>query len=489
MKKRNFVVLGGGTAGWITALFLNRMLPNDKVTLIQNSKIGIIGVGEATTPPIITFLNNIGIDYRDVLKETKGGIKNAINFENWNGDGKKYFHSFQDKVLNFQIPNVFGQDCVDYYLKNLIRKNLPMNEYYYCTKLSAGKKIDLDRTHFALHFDTNLFSLFLQKTGKERGVEIVDGDFNHVTQNENGFIKKIHLKDEREFDADFVFDCTGFSRLLIGKVFDEKWICYKNHLPMKKAIPFWLEPDSDGKIEPYTSAIAMKYGWMWKIPLQHRSGSGYIFDSDYIDENQALEEAENHFGKKLEVRRIIPFEAGRYQNFWVKNCMAIGLASSFIEPLESTSIFLSVQQLETFRHFINEIDEPNDYSVSLFNEIVGNNMEDTLSFVYLHYLTKRNDSEFWKNFRENYPPPKKLTGMLEIIKENNLRYFNTQDTRTTGNFPMGSFLQVCLGNEFFEKEINIKGYENVQPSPFEYKKIIDELYKNAPDHKEFLLSL
>jgi tryptophan halogenase len=284
-----------------------------------------------------------------------------------------------------------------------------------------------------------------------------------------------------------VFDCSGFARLLIGNTYKEKWISYADHLPMKKGIPFWL--DSEEEIEPYTSAIAMKNGWIWKIPLQHRIGSGYIFDSNYINEDQALAEAEEYFGKKLNVRKVIPFEAGRYENFWVKNCMAVGLASSFIEPLESTSIFLTIQQLETFRQFINEIGNYNEYSMGLFNKIVGNNMEDTLNFVYLHYITKRNDSEFWKNFKEDYPPPKKLAEMLDIIKSGNLRYYNTEDTKTTGSFSLNSFLQVCNGLEIFEKEINVSEYDTVVPGPSDYKQIINKLSTGALKHSEFLKKL
>jgi hypothetical protein len=489
MQNSIFVILGGGTAGWLTALFIKKTFPSSIVKLIQNSQIDIIGVGEATTPNIINFLNSLDINPYNVLKETKGAIKSGINFENWNGDGKRYMHSFSDRVVDFYIPNIFESDCQDFYLKNLIKNKLPFEEYLYCQKLAYNNLLDIDRHGHALHFDTNLFSKYLQKIGKQRNIEIIEGNYESVKLDENGFIQSLRLDDDRNLKGDFFFDCSGFSRLLIGNVYKEKWKSYAKHLPMKKGIPFWLEPDADGEIQPYTSAIAMKYGWIWKIPLQHRSGSGYIFDSNYIDENQALDESEKYFGNKLEVRKTISFEAGRYQNFWVKNCMAIGLSSSFIEPLESTSIFLSVQQLETLKQFLNEIEDYNEYSISLFNKIVGNNMEDTLNFVYFHYLTKRKDSEFWKNFRKNYPPPEKILDILELIKSGNLRYFNTTDTKITGNFSLNSFLQVAYGLEIFEKEINIVNYENIIPSPNEYKTLIAHFSKKSITHKEFLRSL
>jgi len=483
---KNFIVLGGGSAGWITAIFINRIFPNDNVTLIQNSEIGIIGVGEATTPSILSYLNDVQIDYRDVIKNTNGSVKNGIKFENWNGDGKSYYHPFSDSLVDFQIENLFGGGCQDFYIKELISKKISIKDHVYNTKLSEMNKVDVDNVQFALHFDANMFAKYLQKVGIERGIRVVEGLYKTCDQDENGFIKNITLDDGRQFNVDFIFYFSGNAKLLIGNLYKQKWISYQEYLPMKKAIPFWLETEKE--IKPYTSAIAMKYGWMWQIPLQHRTGSGYIFDSDYIDENQALTEAESYLNQKLEIRKIISFDAGRYENFWVKNCMAVGLSSSFVEPLESTSIFLSIEQLETFKQFINEIDKPNEKSVSLFNEIVTNNMEDTLSFIYLHYMTKRNDSEFWKNFRNKHSVPKKLQSFFELINNGNLRYFNFKDVKTTGYFPLISYLHVCHGLELVDN-LNNTNYNLIKPSVNEYKLLIDKFSKDAMSHKNFLVRL
>lgn len=487
MKK--IVVLGGGTAGWLVALYVRKTMPEHQVKLIQSSTIGIIGVGEATTPNFVHFLNNLNIDPLDVLASTGGGIKNGINFVNWNGDGKKYFHGFKDNLTDYTVNPVFGRDNLDYYLMNVIENKLPMEEYLYQIKMSYENKIDLDNTEWALHFDTNLISKYLQKIGAERGVEIVEGIYSHATQDDQGNIVAVHLEDGSKHECDFIFDCTGFSRKLIGGVYKEKWVSYKKHLPMKKGIPFWL--DAEEFIEPHTSAIAMKYGWMWKIPLQHRSGSGYIFDSDYINEDQALAEAEEYFGTKLKVNRIIDFEAGRHERYWIKNCMAVGLSSSFIEPLESTSIFLSIGQLDTFKHFINEVGlNPRESSIKLFNDIVTNNMDDTMNFIYFHYMTKRNDSEFWKNFRENHPPPKRIAEMLEYIKEGNLRSYNIPNMRINVFFALYSYLQVGYGLGILG-DLNMRGLNNVWPDPKTYKELgIDKLMvEKAVDHKQFLMSL
>jgi len=487
MKK--IVVLGGGTAGWLTALFVRQTMPDYKVTVIQSSSIGIIGVGEATTPNFVQFLRTLNIDPMHLLAHTGGGIKNGINFVNWNGDGKKYFHGFKDNTTDYTVDPVFHRDNLDYYLMNVIAKKLPLEEYLYQIKMSYENKIDLEHTEWALHFDTNLISKYLQKIGDERGVEIAEGIYKHATQDEQGNIIAVHLEDERTYECDFVFDCTGFARKLIGQVYEDKWVSYSKHLPMKKGIPFWLETEEH--IEPHTSAIAMKYGWMWKIPLQHRSGSGYIFDSDYINEDQALAEAEQYYGQKLKVNRIIDFEAGRHEHYWVKNCMAVGLSSSFIEPLESTSVFLSVGQLDTFRHFINEVGlNPRESSIKLFNDIVTNNMDDTMNFIYFHYMTKRNDSDFWREFKEKNPPPKKIAEMLQFVKEGNLRSYNIPNLRINVFFALYSYLQVGYGLEILG-DLKMDGLSNVWPSPEVYREqVVDVLMnKSAVDHKQFLMSL
>ena len=482
MNKLNLTVLGGGSAGWLTALYLRSIFSNDNITLIQSKEVGIIGVGEATTPHIVQFLRQLNIDPLDVIKKTDGTIKNGISFENWNGDNQRYFHAFADDISNFYIPNLFDSHCSDFYIKKIIKENLSFEDYIYQAKLSYDNKIDL-KTRWAIHFDATKFANYLEDVGKSRNINVSNDTFETVSYDDNGFIKKINLKNYQSIDCDFVFDCSGFSRLIIGKEYQTKWISYSNHLPMKKAIAFWL--DVDDKVPSYTAAIAMKYGWMWKIPLQHRTGSGYIFDSDYIDESQALAEAEEYYGKKLEIRKIISFDAGRYENVWVKNCMAVGLSSGFIEPLEATSIWMTITQLTFFRQFLNEIKNPRKSSIQNYNKLIANINDETMSFVFLHYMTKRNDTEFWKKFKDNYTIPKTLKPKLNLIKENNLRQYDIfQDT-----FTLTSFLQVCYGLQLFEKDINMSMYDNVRPNPSEYKEIINQLATEAPKHKDFLTNL
>jgi tryptophan halogenase len=482
---KKFVILGGGTAGWISALYIKKYFPDYEVTVVQSEKLGIIGVGEATTPQFRKMLSILNIQYIDLIKEAGATIKNGISFENWNGDGKKYFHGFYENLCPFSVPNIFSYHSYDFYVKNAINQKLDLNEHMYCSKLSYENKIDIKNISFALHFDTHLLSVYLQKIGIERGINIINGEFENVITNENDFVTNIILKDGKNIPLDFMFDCSGFSRLIIGNHYKTEWKSYKENLPMKKGIPFYL--DYDGNIPPYTSSIAMKYGWCWKIPLQHRFGCGYIFDSDYIDENQALEEVEEYFGQKIEIRKVISFEAGRYEKLWVKNCIALGLSSSFIEPLESTSIFLTCMQLFSLDQFFNEFDRCDEKSLDSFNSICNSLMDDALSCVYLHYMTKRNDTDFWKNLREKYKPPEHFLEIMELLREANVRYFDIEKPNKI--FSLNAYLQIANGLEFFEKPFHDTNFETTKPSIEEYKDIIDTCVSKALDHKKFLTVL
>ena len=487
MKKNKIVILGGGTAGWMTALSLKQIFPTREITLIQSKNIGIIGVGEATTPHIVHFLKSIDIDPFDVIKKSSGSFKAGISFENWNGDGKNYFHGFDDTLIDSEIPGVFNGGSGDILKKLLIDENSKFEDFVYQTKLSYNNKVDLNRTAWALHFDAHKFAEYLENIGRLRGINVVEEEFVDVKFTDSGNINEVILTNNTSITCDFIFDCSGFSRLIIDKVYKSEWISFTKHLPMKKAIPFWL--DSEEEIKPYTKAIAMKYGWMWQIPLDHRIGSGYIFDSDYISEDEALAEAEEYYQRKLTVNKVISFEPGRFKDVWIKNCCAIGLSANFIEPLESTSLWLTITQLELIRHFLDTIETLDNDDISLYNEIAGKEVDEKLNFVYFHYLTKRQDSKFWQEFKTKTQPPAEFTPLLNYIKKNNMRQFMFRGSLETGRFPMSSYLQVGYGLEIFEKKPNITNYENIQPDIDAHGSYVDAHVRDAPLHRDVLAML
>ena len=238
---KNIIVLGGGAAGWLTALYLNKIFDEVEIKIIESEKIGILGAGEGSTPHLINFLNYLGLDVKDLLNKTKGTIKHGINFENWNGDNKKYFHGFGslNELNQFSINNLFTDGCYSQYLINCISKNLNLDEFTYGALLTENKKIDLVNENFSIHFDAHEIANYLKEFAKKRGVHHIVGDVELINQDKLGFINEVKLMDKTSYKCDFIFDCSGFKRLIVGKLFKTPWVNYQKHLPMKKAVPFF----------------------------------------------------------------------------------------------------------------------------------------------------------------------------------------------------------------------------------------------------------
>ncbi len=477
------VIVGGGTAGWLTALYAKKLFKNDHITLIESQDIPIIGVGEATTPHIIDFLEELHIDFVDVIKNTDGTIKNGISFEDWNGDGKKYLHGFS--VRNEANPFVLDNsksNFYDVYLRYLIQNKLSFLKNTYTPLISYENKINLKNQSFALHFDASKLSNYLSKLSINRGIEHIIDEYECCEQDENGFIKKIKTKNHL-LDVDFVFDCSGFQKLFIGNLFKDRWIDYQNHLPMKKAVLF---PTKITSSKPYTTARAMKYGWVFEIPLQNRTGRGYIFDSDYISIDQACEELKTVYDE-VEPLRTIDFSAGRFTNSWIKNCIGLGLSTNFVEPLESTSIFVTIGQLKLLKKFKENICNQDESEIKKFNNIIGNNNDAILKFIYLHYLTKRNDSNFWLEFKDKNIPPQGMDLILTDIENGQLNE-NSLPKNTSSAFNLESYLHICNGLEMYsEQNINLP----IFPNHHLYSMILhlDQVKNNELSHSLFISKL
>lgn len=486
MKK--IIVLGGGAAGWLTALFCKKIYFNCEVQLIESDKIGILGAGEGSTPHLVSFLKFLNIDISDLLTKTKGTIKYGINFENWNGDNKKYFHGFAsfNFANKFQVKDIFSSDCYDKYLINCIGENLNLDKFTYGGLLVDNKKNDLENQDFSVHFDAHKIAEYLKNLAITRGVLHKTGDTQSFKQDNSGNITSVILEDGSNEFCDFIFDCSGFKRIIIGKLLKSKWIDYQKYLPMKKAIPFFLNQEEE--IAPCTHAIAMKYGWIWKIPLQHRFGAGYIYDSDYINEDQALKEAEEYLGCELHSPRVISFDAGRFENVWVKNCMAVGLSAGFTEPLEATSLYLAVQQLKLLSHFKECLFNAEEEKKKNFNTIMANSNDDILGFLYLHYLTRRKDSDFWINFKQNTTVPEKLKEIIDNLKNNNLFSFNFTNDKAYANFSIESYLAVAYGIGLLNSK-KVTKIEGLLPLTGSYKSNMLYVLDNLETHTNFLKNL
>jgi|TARA_R110000822_G_scaffold42974_5_gene116386 tryptophan 7-halogenase len=487
-RDKNITILGGGTAGWLTSLYCKKIFPHNNITLIESKRIGILGAGEGSTPMFPNFLKSLDIDIFHFLKHTGGTIKLGINFENWNGDNKNYFHGFNDKneFNPFKVKNIFNNDSYNYYLRHVIYKNLNVDDYVYAHKLALNNKIDLNNCSYALHFDASKTAEYLKDLAIKKGVNHHYGELKTIESDKDENITKLIFEDNYTKNCDFVFDCTGFNRLIIGKHFKSKWVNYQKHLPIKKAIPFFLEQEE--QIRPYTQATAMKNGWLWKIPLQHRFGAGYIYDSDYITDEEAVDEVETFLNQKIKVNKVIQFEAGRYEKVWIKNCISIGLSSGFTEPIEATSIHIAIEQLIYLTHFISDIFSPKKQNKHKYNDLVSQLNDKILNFLYLHYITKRNDSLFWKQFRDKNAPPKDFDILLDRLEKGLINFYDFQNSYGSDSFSTYSWLMVGKGLEII-KDMNINGCQ-IDPSINEYKSFIDSREKeNNLNHIDFLKNL
>ena len=478
---KNIIVLGGGTAGMLSALFSQRVFPKTNIKIIKSDKVGIIGAGEGSTPNINLFLSFLGIHPLRLLAETKGTIKNGISFENWNKDNKKYFHGFKER-FDFDVNNVFSSATYDYYLKQLIQDKQSFNTNTLVEKLSYENKVDMENISTALHFDARLLADYLEKIFVQRGGKVIIGDYDKCMSNKNK-IYSIKLQDNTTHLCDFIFDCSGFARLLNGKFHKDTFTSYKSFLPIKRAIPFFLK--SEKEIKPYTRAISMKYGWMWQIPLQHRIGAGYVFDSDYISDEEAKTEVKKILKQNIEFIRPISFEAGKFNHCWINNCVSIGLSYHFTEPIEATSITATIFQLETLLHFIPTFYTLEKSDIDLYNKEVNQHIDSLVDFIYLHYLCKRKDTPFWKEFRTKNKMPESLKYLINRLDKNLLHFdFCKQHGYESRLFCVSNYLTVGSGLGLIKKT-SMKGI-NITPHRKKYLQIIKDNVKKAKKHSEVL---
>jgi tryptophan halogenase len=455
--KKKIVIVGGGAAGWLSALYVQKLYKDSAdIILIESEDIGILGAGEGSVPSFIGFLTELGINTYDFILKTNSTHKIGIDFKNWNGDGKSYLHDFYSTDIGLNPTAEFE------YLGYLMSKDMDINEHMLAKKLAYSNMAPLSNTNNELvshsfHFDAHLVADYLKNIALERGVIRIEGIINGFGQDVYGNVKTIKLENNIIDNIHFVFDCSGFAKLIIGKLYNTEWISYEDKLTVNSALPFQL-PKDEGHIKPYTKAVAMKYGWMWQIPLQNRWGCGYVFDDNYINSDEAKKEVEQFLGHSIENNRTIKFKAGRYKNIWVKNCIAIGLSSGFIEPLEATAINMATLLLKLLNKF--DIDYVNSTTIGNYNLEYGLVTDDIVDFLQFHYITKRNDTPFWEFYKSDKMKKSKALSMnLEKLK-NDLTIF--MPTNQTSIFVDKSWTTVGYGTEYLNKKLFIDKFNKVK---------------------------
>ena len=384
---KNICIVGGGTAGLITALILKTRYHDISIEIVKSDKIGIIGVGEGSTEHWQEFIDFVGLDLIELIKETKATFKYGIMFEGWTEN--PYFHNVESFFNNAK----YGQYLAGY--GYAVKHKIQAKDY--TDKWAWSNKVGQEPNHLPrqYHFNTFLLNDYLLKKCKDLDIKITNDEITEIIIQNDKILELASAT--KKYKSDFYVDCTGFKKLLISKL-GSKWVSYSKFLPMNEAIAF---PTKDtNEYNTYTLAKAMSCGWMWRIPTQGRWGNGYVFNNNFIDAAGAQKECEDYLGYKIKIGKNIKFEAGTIDRPWIGNCVATGLASSFIEPLEASSIGTSIQQAFLLMHLLKNY---NKKDIELYNNKYTKIVENIRDFVLLHYIVKKNDSKFWDQLEFNLP--------------------------------------------------------------------------------------
>lgn len=465
---RNILIVGGGTAGWITAGYLARALGLHRtprspdapvITLIESPEIGIIGVGEGTFPTIKATLQALGIDEADFMRESSATFKQGIRFANWEkdpqaGGAHHYFHPFENP------HGVNGATLALYWHLLDPAKRPPFAAALSMQQRTAearrGPKRPGDGAYkgllqYAYHLDAHKFARFLAAHGRALGVRHLTGTVDGVELDDHGNIKQVHSAEHGDLRADFYFDCTGMRAELIGKALGVPFKPVGDVLFTDRAVACQVPyPEPDTPIESYTVSTAHDAGWTWDIGLDSRRGIGYVYSSRHTSDEAAYEELARYVGPAITSLspRKIKIRAGHYETFWKNNCVAVGLAAGFLEPLEASAIVLIELSAKLIAEQMPACREVMDIIAARFNETTGYRWGRIIDFLKLHYvLTKRTDSAFWTDNVDPTTVPERLQNLLKLWKYQSPWYFDEFD-RLEEVFPAASYQYVLYGMGF-----------------------------------------
>lgn len=414
--KNKIAILGGGSAGWLAALYLRKIYPTIDISVIEDSNRPPIIAGESGTTTFTSFLKSLKIDSVDFIKQTNATPKLGGRFKNWNGVGSEFIHAMQtpltpDLCQVSNLPNInFGQlgsmisnlqeeRITDLYISTIIANDIPLSKAFYSYQFIEQNKVPFGAISEEpctpmWHFESRAAAAYFKNIGILRNIKLIDGQYQSSTQKENGDISSLTLTDGRKIEADWFFDCSGFSRLLLGGVLEEPLIDYTNYFPARSVVAWWDKPAPCVT----TNANAMNYGWSWNINLRHRSGNGYIYDPDHISLDQAINEAEKHYGYKIEPIANFSFTPGVMKNAWKNNVIAVGLSNGFLEPLEANGVQVIIDTLWAVEDLWRpDLLDDLEMRQNIFNHRVTHNTDDVRDFLSLHYRGKRRDTDFWKS--------------------------------------------------------------------------------------------
>jgi tryptophan halogenase len=490
-RKQRVVIVGGGTAGWMTAAALVRLIPQAcTVSLVESEEIGIVGVGEATLPHLRAFVQTLGIDEAEFMRTTHATFKLGIDFFDFGRIGSHYLHPFGDfaRPVNdvpfyhywLRMQAEGRKDSLfDYSIANI------MSEASRFVPPSTDPASLLSTISYAYQFDATLFAPYLRRYAEARGAVRTEGRVIEVEQDpQSGNVAAIRLQSGERIEGDLFVDCSGFRSLLLGGTLAEPWEDWSRWLLCDRACALPCTPPP-GPIEPLTRVTAMKAGWRWRIPLQHRVGNGYVYSSAHLSDEEAAEAITAAIeGEPMAEPRVLKFRAGRRRNSWSRNVVAIGLASGFLEPLESTSIYLVqaaiTELIELFPHGPIEDADRNE-----FNRKVDLEYDRIRDFLILHYhATERDDSDFW-NYVRTMEVPDSLHEKIELWrKEARVARYNT------GLFHEPSWVSVYIGQgivpEAWDQRADAPDSIGLGQALDQLRGQIRQVVATMPDHRDFI---
>ena len=488
---KKLVILGGGTAGWMSAALLKKVLgASIDISLVESESIGTVGVGEATIPPIKLVNSVLGLNEAEFIKETKATFKLAIKFENWKNQNESYFHTFgaPGKSVAFCHFHHYWQRAQKLGMQDSLW-DYDLN--YLCCEANKfafiNAKDPIIELPYAYHFDATLYAAYLRKLSEAMGVTRIEGKVEHVTQcQQSGNIQSLQLDNQQIIDGDLFIDCSGFKAMLIQQALGVGYDDWSHWLPCDSAVA--VASERHETTAPYTRSIAHSAGWQWRIPLQHRNGNGLVYCSRHLS-SQAAESLllKNIDTAQLSEPNHIKFTTGRRRKQWHKNVIAIGLSSGFLEPLESTSIHLIqsaiVRLLQLFPH--NGLQPAQIQEYNQQSELEYAQIRD---FLILHYhQTERTDSQFWRDLK-TMTVPDSLTHKIALFQESG-RLFREQNDL----FLESSWLQVLFGQgvtpDDYHPLANTMAEQQLLELMKNIKRVKHDPIPKMPSHDEFIKTL
>lgn len=499
---KSITIVGGGSSGWMTALYLNRLYnqaqSNVEITLIESPNVPTIGVGEATVHSVRYYFAAMGLDEKELLKETNGTLKTGIMFKNWmkpNSDGSthEYFHSFEQQNLA-RVQDISSAWLLDNKFEHQRYDEAVSLSAHLIKDGLAPKNINSQPYEgvvpYGYHLDAIKMAAYMCKVGTKAGIKHIQATVSDVEVSK-GNITAVH-SDKGVHHADLFIDCTGFKGLLINKLKarEANWQSFEDALPCNKAVAIQIDYPESEQPKPYTEATALSNGWVWEIDLLNRRGTGYVYDGNRLTQQQAEAELLAHVGTEHKVLRTVhlDMQIGCMKEFWVGNCVALGLSGGFIEPLESTGLHLvnaSARLLGTHltsKHTTQAVRDS-------YNKIMNGTYDDLKQFIVLHYcLTDRDDTEFWREVQDSAKYCPGLEAKIATWKNKVCEYMDLAGGYIT-MFSDENYRAVLYGMKHFP-ELNLASDTDGNEMMYkEFNRRVMQVTGAAMPHKDYLMHL